>query len=199
MHTSATTDPQAATGPKSQTPSNLTTPKSEPQILNAAASKPQTERLPVPKSLNALTRKTPQPFAQSPKPQDSTAVDGHKRGLQFRPGTPGTLRQKLLRLNKKQRQHIYICMYVCMHIYRYLGALVLYYRFFFIVMLMLSSMFVFLFACIFLCSYICLSLCFLLVASSASSSSSASEGLQTNCDKTHRNREWKFIRRISRS
>ena len=143
MHTSATTDPQAATGPKSQTPSNLTTPKSEPQILNAAASKPQTERLPVPKSLKALTRKTPQPFAQSPKPQDSTAVDGHKRGLQFRPGTPGTLRQKLLRLNKKQRQHIYICMYVCMHIYRYLGALVLYYRFFFIVMLMLSSMFVF--------------------------------------------------------
>ena len=119
MHTSATTDPQAATGPKSQTPSNLTTPKSEPQILNAAASKPQTERLPVPKSLKALTRKTPQPFAQSPKPQDSTAVDGHKRGLQFRPGTPGTLRQKLLRLNKKQRQHIYIyvCMYVCMHAY----------------------------------------------------------------------------------
>ena len=115
MHTSATTDPQAATGPKSQTPSNLTTPKSEPQILNAAASKPQTERLPVPKSLKALTRKTPQPFAQSPKPQDSTAVDGHKRGLQFRPGTPGTLRQKLLRLNKKQRQHIY--MYVCMHAY----------------------------------------------------------------------------------
>ena len=117
MHTSATTDPQAATGPKSQTPSNFTTPKSEPQILNAAASKPQTERLPVPKSLKALTRKTPQPFAQSPKPQDSTAVDGHKRGLQFRPGTPGTLRQKLLRLNKKQRQHIYIyvCMYACIY------------------------------------------------------------------------------------